>query len=466
MMEAEGFRIDMGPTLLMMPEVIAGIFEACGRDVNDYLDMRRLDPAYRVRFADGSYIEMRSRVEAMQAEAARLSPSDAAHIPALFAAMKSQYLNARYNFIEKPFHGIGSLMRPQTLWGLAKALPVTSVYNFVARYIRDERLRQAFTFQTLYLGISPFDCPSIYALLPYIEMEFGVWFPMGGIMSVAQALVRLLREMGGEIHVNARVYRIMTEGRRACGVVLDQFRGAPDRFIEADAVVANVDTPTAYSRLVPASLRRKHADDRLAAKDYGCSAHLLYLGVRALEGDFLHHEVLLSTDFKSTLDDIIRHKVLPRDPALYVCIPTRTDPSLAPPGHDVVYVLTPCPHLDGPVDWEREGPRLRETVIGKLERAGLCGLRHKIVFEREFTPMDFERLYGCYRGSAFGLSPRFFQSSYFRPQMHSEEVEGLYFAGAGTHPGGGVPMVLTSGRLAAETVLADHAVTARRASAG
>ncbi|MCW3054723.1 MAG: phytoene desaturase [Chthonomonadales bacterium] len=465
MIEEEGFRIDMGPTLLMMPEVIQGIFEACGRDMKDYLDLRRLDPAYRVRFADGSHLEMCGSVEAMQAEAERLSPSDSGNIPKMCAAMQRQYENARFNFIEKPFNGAASLMRPQTLQGLAKALPLTSVYNFVARYVQDERLRQAFTFQTLYLGISPFDCPSIYALLPYIEMEFGVWYPMGGMMSVADALVRLLREMGGEIHTETSVNRIVTEGRRARGVQVDCLHGVPNGFVEADVVVANVDAPTAYSRLVPPALRRKHSDSRLATKEYGCSAHLLYLGVRDLEADFKHHEVLLSADYQETLSAITKRKVIPEDPALYVCIPTRTDPSLAPPGHDVVYVLTPCPHLGGTVDWEVEGDRLRERVIDKLEGAGLPGLRQKIVFERQFTPQDFESQYGCYQGSAFGLSPRFFQSSYFRPQMRSEEVDGLYFAGAGTHPGGGVPIVLTSGRLAAETIAADRKAVGRRASA-
>jgi phytoene desaturase len=454
--EEEGFHIDMGPTLLMMPEVIRGIFEACGRDMNDYLDLRRLDPAYRIRFADGSQLQMRGGVEAMQAEAARLSPDDAPNIAALFAAMRRQYENARPNFIEKPFNGMGSLLRPETLVGFMKALPMTSVYNFVARYVRDERLRQAFTFQTLYLGISPLDCPSIYALLPYIEMEFGVWFPMGGIMSVANGLARLLEELGGEIITNTAVNRIMTEGHRVCGILADSFLGSRDSFIEADAVVANVDAATAYSRLVPASLRRKHTDRALAEKEYGCSAHLLYLGVRDLEGDFSHHEVLLPDNFAGTLHDITKRKVIPRDPALYTCIPTRTDPGLAPAGHDVLYVLTPCPHLGGTVDWETEGPILRDQVITKLERAGLRDLRNKIVFERQFTPVDFERHYGCYQGSAFGLSPTFFQSSYFRPQMRSEEIDGLYFTGAGTHPGGGVPIVLTSGRLTAETMAADR----------
>lgn len=454
-LEERGFRIDMGPTLLMMPEVIEGIFESCGRNVEDYIELQRVDPAYRIHFSDDSCLSMQSSIEALQQEVARIAPQDAPQIPALFAAMRRQYENARGNFIEQPFNGIGSLLRPQTLKGLATALPITNVYKFVSRYVKDERLRQAFTFQTLYLGISPMECPSIYSLLPYIELTFGVWFPKGGMIAIAEGLARLFREMGGELYTGVGVQRVMTEGRRACGVVVDNFLGSQNCFLSSDVVVSNLDASTTYTRLVPASLRRKYADTKLASKEYGCSAHLLYLGVKELPKSFMHHEVFLSKNYEQTLREITDTKVIPEDPALYTCIPTRSDPSLAPVGHDVLYILTPCPHMGGDIDWKRESPRLREKVLDKLERAGFEGLREKIVFEREFTPPDFERAYGCYMGSAFGMSPTFFQSSYFRPQMRSEEIERLYCVGAGTHPGGGVPIVLTSGRLAASTVVED-----------
>jgi len=454
--EEAGFRIDMGPTLLMMPEVIESIFTACGRKMHDYLDIRRLYPAYRVRFTDGSAIDMRSSVEEMQREATRIAPNDANSIAPLFRAMQKQYENARFNFIEKPFNGYTSLLRPQTVAGMAKAMPLKSVYNFVSKYVKDERLRQAFTFQTLYLGISPYDCPSIYALLPYIEMQFGVWFPMGGMTEIANALETLFSEMGGELHLNTSVNRILTQGSRACGVQIDCFRGLRDHPIYADVVVANVDVPTAYTRLLPKSLIKKNTAEVLERKDYGCSGFLLYLGVKGLDSDFYHHEVLLSDNYEQTLSAITEQKVIPDDPAIYTCIPTRTDPTLAPEGHDVLYILVPCPHLGGEVDWEEEAPKLREKVLDKLERAGMKNLRSKIVFERQFNPNDFARHYGCFKGSAFGLAPLFFQSACFRPQMRSEDVEGLYFTGAGTHPGGGVPIVLTSGRLAAETIAGDR----------
>lgn len=454
--EEQGFRMDMGPTLLMMPEVLRNLFAAAGRDWREYLDLRRLDPAYTVRFGDGSAMSMRASLGDLQSEVAQITPRDAERIPALFAAMERQYRNARYNFIEQPFNGIGSLLRPRTLKGLAAALPMTSVYRFVARHIEDERVRQALTFQTLYLGISPHDCPSIYGMLPYVELEYGVWFPMGGMGEIAKSLVRLVRELGGDVQYGTAVQEIQVQGRRAAGVSVRHNGAAFAESVRADVVVANVDTPTAYQRLVPAHLRRKYNDSKLARMEYGCSAHLLYLGVRDLQTSFGHHEVLLSSDFDGSLEAITRTRELPRDPAMYVCIPTRTDASLAPEGHDVVYILTPVPHLGAKVDWSVEGPRLRETVLATLERRGMPGLRERIVLEREFTPADFEARYGCFNGSAFGLSPLFLQSAYFRPHARSEDVDGLYFAGAGTHPGGGVPIVLTSGRLAAETINAER----------
>ncbi len=449
-LEQDGFRIDMGPTMLMMPEVIEGLFAACGREMRDYLNLQRIAPAYRICWPDGSRLDMGQSVAEMTESLRRFSPEDAAQFPALVAKMRAKYLNARHNFIEQPFNSLRDLLRPGTLAGLYRSLPLESVYSFVSRYLRDEKLRQAFTFQTLYLGISPYDCPAIYALLPYIEMEYGVWFPQGGAGALAEALERLLRELGGAIHFCRSAERILLEGRRAVGV-----RDSEGNGWHADVVISNLDLPTTYTRLLPSEARRKHTDAALARREYGCSGYLLYLGVKKLASDWGHNIILLSDDYAQVLEDVCHTKRLPRDPAMHVCIPTRSDPMLAPEGHDVVYVLVPCPNTQGPIDWESEGPAFRERVLDKLEATGLPGLRQHIVFERAFTPPEFEARYGCYAGAAFGsLTPAFLQSAYFRPHSRSEDVRGLYFVGAGTHPGGGVPIVLTSGRLAAEDILA------------
>ena len=445
-----GFKIDMGPTMLMMPEVVEDLFRVCGRNVKDYLQWSRITPAYRVTWPDGTFLDMGENVEQMLSRIREFSPADAERFPAFVAKMKDKYQTARGAFIEKPFNTLGSMLRPGTVKGMLKTLPLESVAKFVGRYLQNEKLQQAFTFQTLYLGMSPYDCPAIYALLPYIEMEFGVWFPVGGTIALADALEKLFCELGGEIHYHAAAEKILLEGKRAVGVKTTH----GDEF-HADVVVGNLDLPTVYRKLLPPEVRRKHTDAKLEAKEYGCSGYLLYLGVKKIESPWPHNTIVLSESYKEILDDICAKKVLPRDPAMHVCIPTRTDPSLAPPGHDVVYVLVPCPNTQGNIDWEKEAPLLRERVLDKLEATGLPGLRDKIVFERDFTPPQFESLYGCHAGSAFsGLTPAFLQSAWFRPHSRSEDIQDLYFVGASTHPGGGVPIVLTSGRHAAEEILA------------
>ncbi len=450
----QGFTIDMGPTMLMMPEVVENIFRACGRDIKDYLSWTRLTPAYTIVWPDGSQLNMGGSIDEMIAHMQEFAPEDKDRIRPFIGKMKGKYDNARYNFIERSFNSLRDLTHPQTLRGLVKALPLESVYKFVSKNITNEKLRQALTFQTLYLGMSPYACPSIYALLPYIEMEFGVWFPKGGTIALADALETLLRELGGNLHFNQPVERITMEGKQATGV-----RTCDGRNWQADVVVCNLDVPMAYKTLLPPEVRRKHTDARIDKHDFGCSGYLLYLGVKQIPSEWGHNMIVLSDNYRQIIDDICVHHILPRDPAMHVCIPTRTDPTLAPPGHDVVYVLVPCPNTDAKIDWKREAPLLRERVLTKLENEGLPGLRDNIVFEREFTPPEFESLYGCCAGAAYsGLTPSFLQSAYFRPHSRSEDVNGLYFVGASTHPGGGVPIVLTSGRLAAEEITA----TARR----
>ena len=445
-----GFTIDMGPTMLMMPEVVENIFRACGRDIKDYLTWTRLTPAYTIVWPDGSQLNMGGSIEEMIAHMQQFAPEDSANIRPFIGKMRAKYENARHNFIERPFNSLRDMANTQTLRGLMKALPLESVYKFVSKNIQNEKLRQALTFQTLYLGMSPYTCPSIYALLPYIEMEFGVWFPRGGTIALADALEKLLRELGGSLHYNQPVERIDVEGRKATGV-----HTCDGRDWQADVVVCNLDVPMAYKTLLPPHVRRKHTDARIEKHDFGCSGYLLYLGVKKIPSDWGHNMIVLSDNYQQIIDDICVRHILPRDPAMHVCIPTRTDPSLAPPGHDVVYVLVPCPNTNAEIDWKREAPLLRERVLTKLESEGLPGLRDNIVFEREFTPPEFESLYGCCAGAAYsGLTLGILQSAYFRPHSRSEDVNGLYFVGASTHPGGGVPIVLTSGRLAAEEITA------------
>ena len=451
--QEQGFTIDMGPTMLMMPEVIADIFRSCERNMNDYLDLKRLLPAYRLQWLDGKFLDMGMPMEQMVAQVRDLAPEDADSIPDLYRAMADKYENARYNFIERPFNSMRHMLRKSTLSGMIRALPLESVYSFVSRYLKSERMREAFTFQTLYLGMSPMDCPAIYALLPYIEAEFGIWYPQGGTSRLASALERLLLDLGGRVHYHTTVTGIEITGKSAKGV-----RDADGAFWGADVVVCNQDVPKAYQDLVPVSVRKKYSNKKIASYEYGCSGFLLYLGVKKMQTEWKHNMIVLNGDYKTTLRETCKTHQLSVQPALHVCIPTLTDPTLAPPGHDVVYVLAPCPNTLGKIDWEQEAKVYRERILDTLESSGLPGLRENIVFEQQMTPPEFETKYGCYAGSAYAsLTPSFLQSAYFRPHCKSEDVDRLYFVGAGTHPGGGVPIVLTSGRIAAEEIVHNFA---------
>ncbi|MGV3720010.1 MAG: phytoene desaturase family protein [Actinomycetota bacterium] len=446
---AEGFQFDTGPTLLMMPEVLQGIFASCNRNVQDYIPMRRLDPGYEVRFADGERLLMGSPTE-MTSEFARFNTADAKRLPGLMRDMEAKYRLGRYRFIERQFNHLGHLLAPSTLSGLAQAMPIESVWRYMSRHVHDERLRQAMTFQTLYLGTSPFECPSIYGFLPYIEWEFGVWFPQGGMYSVAAGLQRLFLELGGKLEHGVDVSEIRIRNGAADAVLT-----ADGEVLEADAVISNCDVQTTYTQLIEPVHRPRNTDKRMWQAESGCSGYLLYLGVDRIPDDWKHHTVLLPNDFSGVMDDLFRKRCLPREPALYACVPSLTDPSLAPAGKHSLYVLAPVPHLDAQVCWEEEAPQFRTRCIRALEAAGWEGLEQSIVVERTFTPRDFQRAYGLFRGSAFGLSCTFWQSAYFRPHNRSEDIRNLYMVGASTHPGGGVPIVLTSARLVAETAHAD-----------
>lgn len=455
----DGFRIDTGPTLLMMPEVLESIFKSCNRNICDYVPIQRLDPSYEVRFADGSRFEMGALDDAPGRMAA-LNPRDAERFPAMIRDMARKYNLSRYSFIERRFNHLGDLLHPTTVGGLAKAMPIESVWNSICRYCEDPRIRQALTFQTLYLGTSPFDCPSIYGFLPYIEMKFGVWFPKGGMYAVADGLTRLFQELGGRLECGAEVREIRIRGGAADGVVTRD-----GRLLEAEVVVSNCDVQTTYTQLIDPAHRSKNSDNRMWKRESGCSAFLLYLGVCRVPETWKHHTVILPEDYEGVMADLFRKRSLPREPALYACVPTLSDASLAPEGHHVLYILAPVPHLDAHIDWTTSANTFRQRCLQALERAGWEGIEEDIVLERQWTPHDFFNAYGLFRGSAFGLSCTFWQSAYFRPHNRSEDIRNLYLVGASTHPGGGVPIVLTSARLVAEQIEADAARVQRAVGA-
>lgn len=447
--EAQGFRIDMGPTLVMMPEMLHELFQIAGKRMKEYIDLIALSPSYQVHLGDGTRFNMTSNLHELMDQLEQRSPKDAARFFRYFEETHKKYRLSRKYFIERSFNKITDLVNPSTLLGMLQAKPYGTVASFTKKYIKDPYLRAAFIFQTLYLGISPYKCPSVYSLLAYIELAEGVWFPRGGVFQIAKGLEKLFLDLGGKIHYRKKVSAFDYQGKKISGV-----RVQGQQF-PADVVICNQDTGAALQELIPENLRPSAPTKKIDALDYGCSCFMIYLGVNKKYPHMAHHTVVLPKQFDSVLGDLFEQGVPPQEPAYYICRPTATDASLAPEGNEVIYLLFPVPHLKQYDKWDKEEIQLyRENLLKQVEETYLPDLRKHIVYEQIFTPRDFKSTYGILHGSAFGLSPLFFQSAYFRPRNVSPDIENLFFAGASTHPGGGIPVVLLSGRLVANEIAA------------
>ena len=449
--ESEGFRFDTGPTLLLMTDYLRKVFADAGRRLEDYLDLRQLDPNYRVYFADGSTLDVTSRINAMLDGVERIEPGVGPRFLRFLAETAKLYAIGLAAFVDRNVHRRRDFFNLKNGLLLLRARAMQRLQAMVGRFFRDERLQQAFSFQSLYLGLSPYDSPAIYSLLPYTEVAGGLYFPMGGMHAIPRALARLARELGVEIEYGAEVTSLERDGARIGAVRL-----ADGRRLPADLVLVNADLPYAYETLLG---ERYPGIDRF---DFSCSAFLMYLGVDRRYPDLPHHNLIVPSDLRSACADIFEHHRVPAEPAFYVCNPSKTDPSLAPAGMENIYVLVPVPSQDParPLDWSVEGPRLEAAMLERLERFGLTDLRRHVVTKRTFTPADFQVQLGATRGEAFGLAHGIDQVGYFRPHNRHAECANLYFVGQSTHPGCGVPMVLISSRLVVERMLAEQGVLA------
>jgi len=437
--EQDGFRFDAGPTILTAPFLLDELFELAGRRMQDYVRIVPCDPFYRIRFHDGRVFNYTGDEAEIVAEIRKFNPGDVAGYLEFVKRSRAIFDRAFTDLADKPFsHFTDMLVIAPDLLRLQSHL---SVHSLVSRYIQDPCLRQVFSFHPLLIGGNPFQSSSIYSMIHHLEKKWGVHSAMGGTAAVVAALVRLFEESGGRLHLNARVEEIEIESGAARGVRLADGRRFPAR-----TVVSNADVANTYRRLVPAEWRGKWTDRRLERMRYSMGLFVIYFGTNRTYPDLAHHTILLGPRYRGLLDDIFCKKVLAEDFSLYLHAPTRTDPSLAPPGHENMYVLSPVPNLQGEIDWENVKERYADRILESLE--AICpDLRRHVVTRRIVTPVDFERDLDAYSGSAFQFEPILTQSAWFRPHNVSEDIEGLYFAGAGTHPGAGVPGVLSSARL-------------------
>jgi len=451
------FTFDTGPTLLLMPEVLEETFAAAGRAAADYLTLDRCDPNYRIHFRDGSALTFTTDLERMARELERIEPGSFGRYLEFLARGEVQYRTSLERFVGRNFDHLGQFLTPASLRGILAVRAHRRMYPEVSRYFRDDRLRAAMTFQTMYLGISPFRSPAVYGLLPYTELAGGIWYPRGGLHAIPLALARVADELGVRVHYGAPVARIAISDRRARGLEL-----ADGRFVAADVVLCNADLPWAYRNLIDPEQTALPRADRLR---YTSSAFMIYLGARKRHSSLLHHNVFFGRDYRGAFDDIFEHLRVPADPSFYVNVSARSDPSCAPEGSDNIYVLVPVPHRSPGLDWKAEGPRLREQVLARLAEIGCPDIDRHVEVERHFTPDDWERELNLERGAAFGLSHDFFQVGPFRPPNQDPKVKNLFFVGASTQPGTGLPMVMLSARLVTERIVRHLGGVPRRRAA-
>jgi phytoene desaturase len=451
--EGEGYRFDLGPTFFLYPQILQEIFQAVGRDLFKEVPMTRLDPQYRLVFGAGGELTATSDIERMVAEIAKLSPADAPQFRR-FMEYNRVKLEKFAPCLQVPFPGWTSLISLRLLKVLPFLKPWKSLHAELADYFSDPRLQLAFTFQSKYLGMSPFQCPSLFSILSFLEYEHGIWHPTGGCNSLTRGMARVAEELGVKIKLNTPVQEILFEGRRAKGVRTVQGE------LPADAVVMNADFATGMSKLVPNGLRRRWNDATLAKKAYSCSTFMLYLGVEGRFDQLAHHNIYVAKDYRRNLDEIERQHVLSEDPSFYVENPVRTDATMAPPGHSALYVLLPVTHQHPNVDWSKERARYRQVALRQLAKLGLTDIESRIRFERVVTPADWEGKVDIYRGATFNLAHSFSQMLHLRPQNRFEEFDRMYLVGGGTHPGSGLPVIFESARISARLLLEDLGVAA------
>jgi phytoene desaturase len=435
-----GYSFDAGPTVITAPYLLAELFELMGRSMADYVRLVPVDPFYRILFPDGGHFDYVGDEHRLLAQIAEISPRDVDGYRKLAAHAERIFDVGYTRLADQPFDRATDMLR--VIPEMMRLSSHRSVYGLVARYIHDERLRQAFTFEPLLVGGNPFTASSIYLLIHWLERKWGVHFAMGGTAAIVEGLTRLMEETGVELRLGEPVAEIEIERGRVRGV-----RTEGGERIAADLVVANADPSRVYTRMIPARYRRRHSDRAVRRTRQSMSLFVAYFGSRKQFPDLAHHTIVLGDRYRGLLDDIFRRRVLADDFSLYLHAPTRTDPSLAPEGEEAFYVLSPVPNNRSGIDWGREAEPYFGRIMEALEGRVLPGVGPSPVEPILLTPHDFEHTLRSEDGAAFGPEPLLTQSAYFRYHNRSPDVEGLFFVGAGTHPGGGVPGVLSSAKV-------------------
>jgi phytoene desaturase len=445
--EMEGFKFDAGPTVVTAPFMFDDIWEVAGKRHEDYFSLVQVDPFYRIFNHEGRYFDYNDSEDFILDQIEQWNPPDKEGYLKFMETTKPIFEKGFIELADKPFLSITDMLRVAP--DLIKMQSHVSVYKYVSKFVQNDFLRRAFSFHPLLIGGNPFDSSSIYAMIHYLEREWGIYFAMGGTGAIIQAMGRLFTELGGKIHLNAEVDEILVDNRKVTGIRLKD--GSKYR---ADDVVSNADVAFTYRNLIDKRYRRKYSDRKIERMKYSMSLFVIYFGTkrRYTDTDLVHHNIILSERYQGLLNDIFNRKVLADDFSLYLHMPTITDPSLAPEGGEAFYVLSPVPHLGADIDWNEKAQPYRNAIMQFLEDNHLPELQANIVAEHYIDPLHFQNNLNSYLGSAFSVQPVLTQSAWFRPHNRSEDFENLYIVGAGTHPGAGLPGVLSSSKIVADLI--------------
>jgi phytoene desaturase len=443
--EQDGFRFDGGPTVITAPFMLDELFELSGRKPSDYIKLVPVEPFYRIEFHDGRFFEYGSDEAQTEALVSKFAPDDLEGYRKMVRHAKAIFEKGFMELSDRPFLKFSDMLKVAP--DLIRLQSYKTVFQFAAGYVKDPMLRRVFSFHPLLVGGNPFQTTSIYALIHHLERRWGVHYAIGGTGAIVDALGRLLCELGGHIHLSTPIQKIVVEDGAATGVVT-----ADGKMLRAEAVVSNADVANTYLKMIAPEHRRKYTASKLNRMRYSMSLFVIYFGTNKTYPNIKHHTIILGERYRELLSDIFTKKHLSEDFSLYLHRPSASDASMAPAGCDCFYVLAPVPNQKSGINWNVQAKPFRDSIMKFLDENYLPGLRAHVVSERLLTPLDFETTLNTHLGTGFSFEPIFRQSAWFRPHNESEDVKNLFFTGAGTHPGAGVPGVLSSAKIADQLV--------------
>ena len=445
--ETDGYKFDTGASLLTMKHVFEDLFEFCGRRIEDYLTIEKLEPICRYFWSDKTRLDASQNLEKTVNEIENISAEDAENFRKYLADSKQKYEIAERTFLAKSLNELPQLLNVKNLPDLLKISTLKTLHAHNKGYFKSAKMRQIFNRFATYNGSSPYKIPAAFALIPFVEFGFGAWYAKGGIYEIPRALEKLAIELGVEFLFDSEVRKIEIENGKACGVKLEN-----GEVLKSDFIVTNADAIETYRNLIDKSERKIYTDKKLEKIEPSCSGFVLLLGVKKKFGQLAHHNIFFSDDYKAEFEAIFETKVLAKNPTIYICASSRTDDTQAPKAGENLFVLVNAPYLSEKTNWKNEAKNYRDLIIKKLENFGLKDLEKSIEFEQIITPEDFERKYRANRGSIYGVSSNGIMSAFMRVPNKSKDIENLYFVGGTTHPGGGMPLVLLSGKMAANLI--------------